>query len=405
MWFLLTGTPPGAMVADGQATRIGAEKLRGVPKIVRHLLNRMLSPDPAARPQDPVALAAYLQTCLARVDRREKIERRFGVPLLAKARVAVAQPRMPIPIKPLAWAAGILVLAAFAIVFLPWPLAQKRTAPVVEQERAPLPQNQPNEVAVVQKDSLGRMSDTDDAIAPAPAIVPSNLPADEIPRDETARTVANNQPAIEPPPPAEGPAESDTVSGPAVAANSSQSQPMEANLPEAEPNNADSVPSPVNAQTNEPHQATTVANEGSNVPAPIIAEKNEAPEAESLSAPPEPTPLAEEEPMKVAQRTPPPKKATKTSLTKRPTKSRAVAAKAERSKTRTVTRSTKRSTSGSAQSRRVAHAAKRAQPLPKIRVGSARAELVGTTSDGKWILSVAESGQRVIVPPPPGYGE
>ena len=283
-------------------------KLRGVPKIVRHLLNRMLRPDPAERPQDPVALAAYLQTCLARVDRREKIERRFGVPLLAKARVAVAQPRMPIPIKPLAWAAGILVLAAFAIVFLPWPLAQKRTAPVVEQERAPLPQNQPNEVAVVQKDSLGRMSDTDDAIAPAPAIVPSNLPADEIPRDETARTVANNQPAIEPPPPAEGPAESDTVSGPAVAANSSQSQPMEANLPEAEPNNADSVPSPVNAQTNEPHQATTVANEGSNVPAPIIAEKNEAPEAESLSAPPEPTPLAEEEPMKVAQRTPPPKK-------------------------------------------------------------------------------------------------
>ena len=174
MWFLLTGTPPGAC-RGWKTARVGTEKLRGVPKIVRHLLNRMLRPDPAERPQDPVALAAYLQTCLARVDRREKIERRLGVPLLAKARVAVARPRMPIPIKPLAWAAGILALAAFAIVFLPWPLSQKRTAPVV-QETARVPENQPNEVAVVQNDSLGRMSDTDDAIAPAPATVPPTCP-------------------------------------------------------------------------------------------------------------------------------------------------------------------------------------------------------------------------------------
>ena len=132
MWFLLTGA-----IAGGQAARVGAERLRGVPKIVRHLLDRMLRPDPAERPQDPVALAAYLQTCLARVDRREKIERRFGVPLLAKARVGVAPPRMPIPIKPLAWAAGTLALAALAIVFLPRPLAQKHTGPFVQERGAP----------------------------------------------------------------------------------------------------------------------------------------------------------------------------------------------------------------------------------------------------------------------------
>ena len=134
MWFLLTGTAPGANLPGDPTARAGVEKLRGVPKIVRHLLDRMLRVDPAERPQDPVALAAYLQTCLARVDRREKIERRLGVPLLAKARVAAAtRPRMPIPIKPLAWAAGILALAALAIVFLPWPLAQKRTGPVVQE--------------------------------------------------------------------------------------------------------------------------------------------------------------------------------------------------------------------------------------------------------------------------------
>lgn len=395
MWFLLTGTPPGAMVADGQTARIGAEQLRGVPKIVRHLLNRMLRPDPAERPQDPVALAAYLQTCLARVDRREKIERRLGVPLLARARVAVAQPRMPIPIKPLAWAAGILALAAFAIVFLPWPLAQKRTGPVV-QETARVPENQPNEVAVVQNDSLGRMRDTDEAVSSAPAIVPSTLPADEIPRDEMARTVANNRPAVEPPAPAEGPSEPEIAPEPAVTANSSRAQPVQTSLPEADPNDDEAVPSAVIAETNEPHQATTLTNEG-DVPPPVIAETDEPQAAAPRSAPPEPPPLAEEEPVKVARHTPPPKKAAKTSLTKQTTKKRAVASKSERSTTRSTTRSTK--------SRRVTHTAKRAQPLPKIRVGSARAELVGTTSDGKWILSVAESGQRVIVPPPPGYGE
>ena len=397
MWFLLTGTPPGAMLAGGQSARIGAEKLRGVPKIVRHLLNRMLRVDPAERPQDPVALAAYLQTCLARVDRREKIERRFGVPLLAKARVAVAPSRMPIPVKPLAWAAGILALAALAIVFLPWPLTPKRSGPVV-QETARGAENQPNEVAVVQNDSLGRMSDTEEAVPPAPAIVPSELPADEIPRDETVRTVANDRAAVEPPAPAEGPAEQPVAPEPAVAANSTQTQPIESNLPVQDSDDA-VVSSPV-IETNEPHQATAVMSEG-DLPPPVIAETNEAQAAETLSAPPEPTPLAEEEPVKVAQRTPPPKKSTKISRTnqtterakKRTTKKRAVASKSERTTTR------------SAKSRRVTQAAKRAQPLPKLRVGSARAELVGTTSDGKWILSVAESGQRVIVPPPPGFGE
>ena len=62
------------------------------------------------------------------------------------------------------------------------------------------------------------------------------------------------------------------------------------------------------------------------------------------------------------------------------------------------------SRSHSRESRRVAHQVKRARPLPKLRVGSSPAELVGTTSDGRWILSVSESGQRIIVPPPPGFG-
>ncbi|MEO8043853.1 MAG: protein kinase [Spartobacteria bacterium] len=368
MWFLLTGTPPAARLPGEKVAPAGLEKLRGVPKIVRHLLDRMLRLDPAERPHDPVALAAYLQTCLSRVDRRANLERRLGVPLLAKARVAVAKPPMPIPIKPLAWAAGILALAAFAIVFLPWPLSQKRAVPVA-REAARIPESLPNEVAVVRNDSMGRMNDAGDWTSPAPAPVTSPLSAEEIPRDEMASTVTANTPVDEPAFPAEGPSEPVTPPPPAVAANQSEVQPAATALPEAESNDANETAPPVIAETNEAHEAAP------------------------LSAPPEPTPLAEEEPVQVAQSTPPPKKVAKISSTKRTTKKRTVVSKSERP------------TTHSAKSRRVAHAAKRAQPLPKIRVGSAQAELVGTTSDGKWILSVSESGRRIIVPPPPGYGE
>jgi hypothetical protein len=47
--------------------------------------------------------------------------------------------------------------------------------------------------------------------------------------------------------------------------------------------------------------------------------------------------------------------------------------------------------------------AKRAQPVPNLRGGSERAELVGTTSDGHWILSLSDSGKRITVPPRPGF--
>ncbi len=50
------------------------------------------------------------------------------------------------------------------------------------------------------------------------------------------------------------------------------------------------------------------------------------------------------------------------------------------------------------------HQVKRAEPIPKILVGSTSAELVGTTPEGQWILSVGDSGRKIIVSPPPGFG-
>jgi hypothetical protein len=54
---------------------------------------------------------------------------------------------------------------------------------------------------------------------------------------------------------------------------------------------------------------------------------------------------------------------------------------------------------------RIVHTVKRGRAVPALHVGQSAAQLVGTTRDGRWILFVADSGQRIIVPPPPGYGD
>ncbi|MEO7166815.1 MAG: protein kinase [Chthoniobacterales bacterium] len=432
MWFLLTGVPP---LAGADASRATKEKLRGVPKIVRHLLDRMLREDAAERPHDPVALAAYLQTCLARAERRTKMEQRFGLPVGAKARVVEPKARMPIPLKPLAWAAGILALATFALLFLPSPLARQRSVAVAAPATR-LPESLPNEVPVVSKDSLGRIEDesgpsasdeiprdenlraetaaapvsqaSNESAAAAPAAAPAlaasrsetvnppnenlraeNAPAavtrvsNETPRAETAAapvvaaenaraeipreeeaTLASAEP--EAAAPEEGPSESVSSSAPLVASNTVESRPVESSLPTEPESDISATPSPIIAQTNEPDTAASI-------PAPAEV----APE------------VVEEKPKAVALTSSSPKTTRRPGAVRPTTKKKSVAV-AARASTQTKTRHSTRIT-------------KRARALPKLRVGSAPAELVGTTSDGRWILSVEDSGRRVIVPPPPGF--
>src|SRR6185436_15130676 len=96
--------------------------------IVRHLLERMVRPEPHERPQDPVALASYLQTCLARVERRSKMERRIGIPLVTQPRVVA--PRTPMPGKRLAGALAVMLVAMLAIMFLTQSLISRPSAQI-----------------------------------------------------------------------------------------------------------------------------------------------------------------------------------------------------------------------------------------------------------------------------------
>lgn len=379
MWFLLTATPSPEAGSGGMKAEMA--RLRGVPKIVRHLLGRMLRHDPLERPQDPVALANYLQTCLARLERRTKIERRFGIPITPQPRIVRRKARWPIPLKPLAWATLVLCLAAIALMFLPWSSANRRSTPVARQTAA-VPRSLPDEIPVVKKDSLGRIGAAEENVAP-PAVVaatevPRNDPvpaaspaakpvvatASEPPRDEFATTNTNS--------PAPGPSASEEGLG------EPQARPiMAANRPE-------------NMPASSPHEAA--AEEASS--SPYVAETSEV---QSVAAAPPPAedvaPVMEKTKSEADEsETRPPGKA-KTTLVKHSSSKRKSESVADRSRSHATKKRD-----------RIARSAKRSQLLPKLRVGSAPAELVGTTSDGRWILSVEDTGRRVIVPPPPGYG-
>ncbi|MEP6809791.1 MAG: protein kinase [Chthoniobacterales bacterium] len=112
LWFLLTGEAP---LPDAELPRA-----TGIPKPILQLLEEMLSPDPAARPHDPVAFEERLRSCLEQVERREAIGRRFGMPVVAPAPPTLLRPaRRAISWRPLAIAAILLSLATLGAFFLP----------------------------------------------------------------------------------------------------------------------------------------------------------------------------------------------------------------------------------------------------------------------------------------------
>ncbi len=182
MWFLLTGALPAPAVPAVEGHPVAPnefDKLRGVPKIVRHLLGRMLRPNPAERPQDPVALSAFLQTCLARVERRGLINRRLRLPANARPRVVDAGPARRRPRKALAMAAALLVCAALAAIAMPR-YFHARTA------QASAPATKTDQSGTVLQSSSGRTQRS----VPAPEhkktlpAVAANSASSELPHNE-----------------------------------------------------------------------------------------------------------------------------------------------------------------------------------------------------------------------------
>jgi serine/threonine protein kinase len=105
MYFLLTGAAPSPEM------RGGSREISRFPKALRNLIANMLRRDPDQRPKDPVALAEMIRECLLKIERRQVLARRLGIPL------ATVTPRKSrTTLTPLAQVLrGILVFAAILL--------------------------------------------------------------------------------------------------------------------------------------------------------------------------------------------------------------------------------------------------------------------------------------------------
>ena len=119
MCFLLTGAAP--LAVSGMKARLRIRRLpelRRAPKVLHNLLVYLLRENPENRPQDPVALEHQMRDCLTKIERRQAIGRRLGIPLAAVIPRKAKEPKEPAT--PLAQVArgfvavAVLVLAAAA---------------------------------------------------------------------------------------------------------------------------------------------------------------------------------------------------------------------------------------------------------------------------------------------------
>jgi serine/threonine protein kinase len=82
--FLLTGAAP--LAVSGMKARLRIRRLpelRRAPKPLHNLLVSLLRENPDNRPHDPVALEKEMLACLAKIERRQAIGRKLGLPLAA----------------------------------------------------------------------------------------------------------------------------------------------------------------------------------------------------------------------------------------------------------------------------------------------------------------------------------
>src|SRR5206468_6295524 len=166
--FLLTGAAP--LAVSGMKARLRIRRLPELsraPKVLHNLLVYLLRENPENRPQDPVALEQQMRDCLTKIERRQAIGRKLGIPLAAVIPKKSKQPKEPA--KPLAqvfrgfvaFVVFILAAAAAAEFFFPDKIpffhrsgkvgvpigvpdaSRFASAPTQPNNVAPLPANQP----------------------------------------------------------------------------------------------------------------------------------------------------------------------------------------------------------------------------------------------------------------------
>ncbi|MFN2507184.1 MAG: protein kinase [Chthoniobacterales bacterium] len=376
LWFLLTGAPPVA----GAATVRSASR---VPAAVKHLITQMLAIDPTERPLDPLALQRQIQSCLAQVERRDAVAKKFALPLASAKTRAKSSARPRVALKALALAALLLSMAALAAVVLPERLRPGRLF-AGEDEPIGVPvgvPETPTAPAVAGTNSAPANTASGSDVASQSPVLASTAEAPSSDEDNTSSSdaEASSQRA---------PSQVTQLAENNVAAGSSAIEPRP-------------PPSPA-AETSEPAPSVTDT-------APVIAQANEPePPAEGPTQTAAPSPPAKEEANSHAQasataddlvakpETSPPAASPK--IAQRQTDdSPPEAAKPQRRRPGAPVKGSKRQRN----KERLA-AADKMPPVPR---GSVRAEYLGTTPEGELIFGLPSEEEGFVTPRESSRGE
>lgn len=361
MYFLMTGR------IHSPESRL--QQLRRFPKPVRNLLTQTLQNNPAERPQDPVAFAEEIRECLRRVEQRQSLARRFGIPFFPTIPETIEQPRARLPRKALALAALVLTLGTLAAVLLPEDIVRtvfhrksSREAigvPVGVAETTPMPivqNSQPAPVSALAPASALSNATNASPIQAAPSV--SNQP---LPTSSPAVASANQTSSLV--------AQASPNSGPASSAqpNATSSGEIATSSPVAEPASPAEGPQTARERTAGAVAQQKPQREHANAEAEVASGDAASPSRSSNQRPTDST-----------------AKTTKTSSNRK-----AIAPASKRSSF-TASKRTRL-----AQVPRDEFQSRSSQPA-----GSFRARFLGTTPDGRWILELP-SGDTTIVTPPP----
>jgi serine/threonine-protein kinase len=441
--FLLTGTPPIAPweAIDGAKVRRAVRRLRGIPKNVRVLLAQMVAVNPTERPHDPIALYESIQDALMQVERREALARKFGV-VPPRRRVIAIPLGERVPMKPLALAAALIALAAIAALALPErygprhlfglrggpvgvpigiPEAQTSTAPTVvqaaPQKQMPMASTTANQTISKQNTSTPNPNTSVAAIVPSTndkAVAenaPQSAPAggelfstagggaatedSDTAQSEAVGSTNTNRPAITQPDAVTRSNETTAAGSQPIAANNAAvlNSPAPTSANAAQTVAANDVPAPQNSEPAPPAEGPRAADTG--VSTNNSAQSNSVAAANSPVVTEQPAPAAQTLVQPSTNDTAAASEASRSSTATEDSRIAANSASKPRAKNKTVSKS-------KSQKRiRVA----RALPVndddanaPAPTRGTVHARVIGTTADGRLVLSVPSRGTAVAGP-------
>ncbi|MEY2573951.1 MAG: eukaryotic-like serine/threonine-protein kinase [Verrucomicrobiota bacterium] len=436
MWFLLTGAPPliapkGPLAMQPTTIGLAVDKLQGMPKRVRRLLAQMLSVDPQARPQDPLAVYRQIQDCVAQVERRESMARKFGVPFVSGPKVAALPRRRPISTKLVALAAIVIALATIASISVASYVRHQRVRQAEAPIGVPIGVTQPAEAA-----------------PPVTASAPTIAPAPPQPEQTAPVTVAQQPQTQAPPVTTTAATVKPLPTAPEQTAPPTVAQQTQTQAPPVTTSAETIKPLPTAPEQTVP---ATVAQQSPPPPAPeptaAVVAKNEPAQA----APPQPEPtvtrdespkVAANETKAVEEKVEPSKSRESVRTVAREEKPRRnpevatarpaspevrraeppppaqgpeeVAPSSEKKVTTTTTTKKERAKKPKREVTEEEAVAPRAEPagdeevaatepppMPQLPRGRTRAKFIGVTADGNWMFSLP-SKKIVVVPAPPG---